>query len=93
MRSRIRFCLLFVPFKQAVPYWIFILQLSYTDKDDNGARLAAVVAWAGGNMPPSDADPQHADQVMLITGCVYNKHKRRMIYQRGQLFLSLSVFV
>jgi len=42
--------------------------LSYTDKDDNGKRLHAVVAWAEGDMPPSDADPQHADQVMLITG-------------------------
>ena len=52
---------------------MFILQLSYTDIDGNGARLTAVVAWVegDGNMPSSDADPQHADQVMLITGCVY----------------------
>ena len=69
----VRFCLkFFLPSEQGVPYWIFILQLSYTDKDDNGARLTALEAWLGGegNMPSSDADPQHADQVMLITGCV-----------------------
>lgn len=49
---------------------VFILQLSYTDNDDNGARLAAIAAWANGNMPTSDAEPLHADQVMLVTGCV-----------------------
>lgn len=44
--------------------------LSYTDIDDNGARLAAVETWVQGegNMPSSDAEPEHADQVMLITG-------------------------
>lgn len=56
---------------RTLPFKIFIPQLSYTDKDDNGKRLGAVVAWAEGDMPPSDAAPQHADQVMLITGCVY----------------------
>ena len=60
---------MFFPSKEFV--LVFILQLSYTDSDDNGARLSAFVAWANGNMPSSDADPQHADQVMLITGCVF----------------------
>ncbi|XP_078380418.1 A disintegrin and metalloproteinase with thrombospondin motifs 6-like isoform X1 [Oculina patagonica] len=42
--------------------------LGYTSSDDNGAKLAAIKAWAGDNMPASDADPQHADQVILVTG-------------------------
>ncbi|KAJ7328150.1 metalloendopeptidase [Desmophyllum pertusum] len=42
--------------------------LGYTSSDDNLARLAAIEVWADGNMPLSDADPQHGDQVVLITG-------------------------
>ncbi len=57
----------FCPFNE---FHVLFLQLGYTSSDDNGAKLAAIKAWAGDNMPASDADPQHADQVILVTGCV-----------------------
>lgn len=50
---------------------VIFLQPSYTSRDGNGARLAAISAWAGGNMPASDVDPKHGDQVILVTGCVF----------------------
>lgn len=35
------------------------------------ARLNALEVWVNGdNMPMSDADPKHADQVILVTGYV-----------------------
>ncbi|XP_029190426.2 A disintegrin and metalloproteinase with thrombospondin motifs 6-like isoform X4 [Acropora millepora] len=44
-------------------------ELSYSDKDKNGPRLAAMQVWINeGNMPMSDVDPQHADHVILVTG-------------------------
>jgi len=42
--------------------------LSYTSNDGNGARLTAIEVWINSNMPMSDADSQHADQVILVTG-------------------------
>lgn len=49
--------------------YVFI-QLSYTSKATSGQRLSAMEVWIGGNMPESDADKEHGDQVLLVSGCV-----------------------
>lgn len=41
---------------------------SYSASDSNSARLDALETWVNSDMPMSDADPQHADQVILVTG-------------------------
>lgn len=42
--------------------------LSYTSKATSGQRLSSMEVWIGGNMPESDADKEHGDQVLLVSG-------------------------
>ncbi|XP_068708266.1 A disintegrin and metalloproteinase with thrombospondin motifs 6-like [Montipora foliosa] len=66
-------------------------ELSYSSKDKNKAKLFALKRWINeGNMPMSDADPLHADHVILVTGGGFGGIAAKSSICRGRYGISVT---